>query len=126
MVVLIAADPTCISASGFPKSAVDRDSILRVAHDTAAYFTTADSKPTGPARVRTFNNANRIMIDVSRSFTLAPPAQPPVSVFSSMLIMEAGDYWVVWIFAAGDKTGLEELRSTKVFFDDLVAPHRED
>jgi hypothetical protein len=123
MVSLIAADPKCVSPSRFPKSIEDHDSVQRIARDTAAYFRTADSIPLAPARVRAFNNANRVMIDVSRSYGLPVPGEPaPLTVFSSMLIMETGDYWVIWIFAAGDKAELEELRTTKVFVDDFAAP----
>jgi hypothetical protein len=125
MVVLIAADPKCISASGFPKSVEDRDSVQRIARDIVAYFKTTNSRPTSASRVRAFNNANRTMIDVSQSFTLASQAPTPVSIFSSMLIMETGDYWVIWIFAAGDKSELEGLKTTKIFFDNFVAPSRE-
>jgi hypothetical protein len=32
--------------------------------------------------------------------------------------MKSADYWVLWIFAAADKSDMEELRNTKMFFDD--------
>ena len=63
------------------------------------------------------------MIDISQSFALSVPGQSePTIILSSILVMQAGDYWVMWMFAAGDHTELEELRNTKIFFDDPVAP----
>ena len=123
MLFLMAADPRCISKSDFPKSIGDHDSVQRIARDTLAYFRTADSKPIGPAIVRTFDNVNHIMIDVSQAFALnLPGGTAPIDVFSSILITQSEHYWVIWIFAAGNKSELDELKTTKVFFDDVVSP----
>lgn len=66
MVVLVAADPKCVSRSGFPKSATDGESIQQVARDVLAYFKPEDAKLLGPSRVRAFSNAQHIMIEVFR------------------------------------------------------------
>jgi hypothetical protein len=62
------------------------------------------------------------MIEVSQSFTESEPGQSePATILSSTLLMQAGDFWVMWMFAAGDKKELEELRNTKIFFDAPLA-----
>jgi len=63
------------------------------------------------------------MVEISESFTVSLSGQTdPTNILSSMLMMQAGDYWVIWMFAAKDKTELAELRNTKIFFGDPVAP----
>lgn len=123
MVLLLAVDPKCAPGSRFPKGVDDREAIQQIARQIVQYFKTATMSSTEPARVRAFNNAGRIMVELSQSFTVSPPGQAdPTSILSSMLMMEAGDYWVIWMFAAKDKAELAELRNTKIFFDDPVAP----
>ena len=126
MVVFVAADPKCVSRFGFPKSVNDGESIQQVARDILLYFKPEDTKLVGPLRVRAFSNAQHVMIDISQSFGLSvPAANAPLNVRSSMLIMQSGEYWVIWEFAASDNAELEELRNTKVFFDDGPAPRSE-
>jgi hypothetical protein len=123
MIVLIAADPRCISMSPFPRSVDDGDAVQRVARDTIAYFRNKDLTLVNPARVRAFRTASGVMMDISQNFTLSVPGQAvPLNVLSSTLMMKSGDYWVIWLFAAGDKEGLDELRTTKIFPNDAVAP----
>ena len=120
MIVLLAADRRCISTSGFPKSADDRETVQEIARDAVAYFKHQGSSPAGPARVRAFENAHNVMIDISQNFDLSIPGQTAtLSVFSSMLIMQSGEYWVIWMFGAGDQTELDELRKTKIFLNDV-------
>jgi len=123
MVLLIAVDPKCAPGSRFPKGVDDREAIQQIARQTVQYFMTATMSSTEPARVRAFNNAGRIMVEISESFTVSLSGQTdPTNILSSMLMMQAGDYWVIWMFAAKDKTELAELRNTKIFFGDPVAP----
>lgn len=126
VVVLLAADPKCVSRFGFPKSATDGESIQQVARDVLAYFKPEDAKLLGPSRVRAFSNAQHIMIDISQSFSLSVPAAiAPPNIRTSMLVMQSGEYWVIWEFAASDNAELEELRNTKVFLDDGPTPKSE-
>jgi hypothetical protein len=119
MLLLIAADPRCISMSAFPNSIDDRDKVQQIALDSIAYFKTPELTPAAPARFRALNMGSQLMIDVSQSFRLTPPAQnAPTNILFSALIMKSADYWVLWIFAAADKSDMEELRNTRIFFDD--------
>ncbi len=122
MVILIAADRRCISTSRFPESVEDRNIVQQIAHDIMEYFRREDSIAISPATIRAFENTHRVMIDISQNFSLSVPGQStPLTVLSSMLVMESGDYWVIWMFAAGNKNDLNELRATKIFLNDHVA-----
>jgi hypothetical protein len=123
IVLLVVADPECAPGSIFPKTVDDRKAVQEIGRQFMEYFRTAAMSSTGPARVRAFNNAGRIMVDISQSFTVSAPAQPmPTTILSSTVLMQAGEYWLMWMFAAGDKGELEELRNTKIFFDDPALP----
>ncbi len=124
VIILVAADPKCISAAGFPKSVEERDSVQTIAHDTLTYFRTSDSLPTGPMRSRAFTIADHIMIEISQSFTPSTSGQtsPASVVLSSFLMMESEGYWVIWIFAGHNEAEMKEMKSTKIFFDNDVAP----
>lgn len=122
-IILLAADPRCISESPFPKTVDDRDSLPQIASRTVAHFSTADFSPTNAAKVRSFKNGDHVMIEVLQSFALRGPRQGEQQpVLSSILMMEAGNYWVIWLFAADKQVELQKLRSTKIFFDDVGAP----
>ena len=121
-VLLMVVDAKCAPESSFPKTVDDREAIQRIAKQIVQYFRIGTKPSTEPARVRAFNNAGRIMIEVSQSFTESEPGQSePATILSSTLLMQAGDFWVMWMFAAGDKKELEELRNTKIFFDAPLA-----
>jgi hypothetical protein len=121
--LLIVADPKCAPGSSFPKAVDDREALQQIARQIVQSFRIAPKSTPGPARVRAFNNAGRIMVEVSQSFTVDAPGQSdPATILSSTSLVQAGDYWVIWMFAAGDKGELEELRNSKIFFDDPVGP----
>jgi hypothetical protein len=121
-VLLMAVDPKCAPDSSFPKTVDDRKAMQRIAKQIVQYFKIGTKSSTAPARVRAFNNAGRLMVEISQSFTLSDPGpSDPATILSSTLLMQAGDYWVMWMFAAHDKNELEELRNTKIFFDAPVA-----
>jgi hypothetical protein len=117
-VLLMAVDPKCAPDSVFPKTVDDREAMQRIAKQIVQYFKIGAKSSTEPARVRAFNNAGRIMVEISQSFTVSDPAESETAtILSSTLLMQAGDYWVMWMFAAHDKKELEELLNTKIFFD---------
>ena len=37
-------------------------------------------------------------------------------------MMESEGYWVIWIFAGHNEAEMKEMKSTKIFFDNDVAP----
>jgi len=119
MIVLIAADPKCISHSDFPKSADDHESVQQVARDTLAFFRPREAQA-GSTRVRVFKNGSHVVIDISQPYSFSVPGDSaPLTVLSSTLIIESGKYWVVWEFAAGNSVELDQMRATKVFLDDV-------
>jgi len=118
IVVLLAADPDCTPETTFPKSIDDREAIQQIAKQVVRYFKTSTASPSDAARVRAFRNADRIMIEVSQAFTTKGREQSDeIMVFSSILVMQINDYWVIWMFASGDQKELEDLRKTRIFFD---------
>ncbi len=117
-VLLAVADPGCVPSASFPKTVDDREAIQQLAKEIVHSFRTATMASIEPARVRAFNNAGRIVIEISQSFTVNAPGQvTPLAILSSISLMQAGDYWVIWMFASSDKAQLDELRNTKIFFD---------
>jgi len=118
IVLLAAADPKCAPSARFPKTVDDHEAIQQLAKETVHYFRTASMASSAPARVRAFDNAGRIVIEVSQSFAPNASGQgTPATILSSLLFMQAGNYWVIWAFASSDKAQLEELRNTRIFFD---------
>jgi len=117
------ADPKCAAGSRFPKTVDDHEAVQQVAKQIVEYFRIVPTATAGgPARVRAFNNAGRVMIEISQSFTMDAPASPQPDILSSISLIQDGDYWVLWMFAAGSKGELDELRRSKIFFDDPGAP----
>lgn len=117
-ILLAVVDPNCAPGSRFPRTVDDREAIQQIARLVVQYFRTSVMSPAAPARVRAFNSAGRTTIEISQAFAVPAPGQPdPVAVFYSTLVTEIDDCWVIWIFSAGDKKELEELRNTKIFFD---------
>jgi hypothetical protein len=122
MALVVVADPKCTAGSSFPKTVDDHQAIQQIAQQIVEYFRIIPTATPGPARVRAFRYAGRIMIDISQSFTWDAPEPSAPSILSSTTLMQAGDYWVLWMFAAADQGELDELRSSKIYFDDPVAP----
>lgn len=118
IVLLAAADPKCVPSARFPKTVDDREAIQQLAKGIVHYFRTASMASGAPARVRAFDNAGRIVIEISQTFAVNASGQgTPATILSSFLLMQAGHYWVMWMFASSDQTQLENLRNTKIFFD---------
>jgi hypothetical protein len=125
MVLLLAADPRCFSGPELP-AADDHDANQQLARQVVLYFKTDTMTPSGEAAIRAFSDAGRRMIEISQSFNLSVPGQTaPLTVLTSIWIMQAGDVWVIWLFASGNNTDLQELRDTKIFFDDRLVPTTE-
>jgi len=119
--LVIAVDPGCLPGVNFPASVEDRQAIQRIAGAITIYFKTPSMNATGPAKVRAFNNAGRVMLEISQPFSLlenAPRNAATDNLRTSLLLMQAGDYWVIWMFASDSDATLEKLRATKIFFND--------
>jgi hypothetical protein len=117
---LIAADPKCAPGVTFPSTAKDHEAIQRIANQLGIYFQTSTITSRSPARIRAFDNGGRLMLEISQSFWISihePGGTTSQNIRSSILLMQAGEYWVMWMFAGSDDVQLNELRATKIFFD---------
>ncbi len=120
--LLIAVDPVCAPHVAFPDSVNDHQAIQRIAGVVSDYFRTPAMNPMGPARVRAFNNAGRVMLEISQPLTLSIKTSADASTYdlhTSLLVMKAEDYWIIWMFATDNDKQLDELRSTRIFFNDI-------
>jgi hypothetical protein len=60
------------------------------------------------------------MLEISQSFWISthePGSTTTQNIRTSILLMQAGEYWVMWMFAGSDDVQLGELKATKIFFD---------
>jgi|HubBroStandDraft_6_1064221.scaffolds.fasta_scaffold391880_2 hypothetical protein len=124
LALLIAADPNCLAGASFPRTVKDQAAIQQIANHLGTYFKTSTTTSQGPIQIRAFENAGRIMLEVSERFSInrhEPGTTTVQHIRSSVLIMKAEKYWVMWMFASGDDGQLEKLRGTKMFFD--AEPH---
>ena len=117
---LIVADPRCAPGVAFPSTVKDQAAIQSIANHLGIYFQTSGITSRSPARIRAFDNAGRVMLEISQSLwisTREPGSATSQSIRSSVLAMQAGDYWVLWMFAASDEARMNQLRASKIFFD---------
>ncbi len=118
---LIAADPKCAPGVTFPKTVKDNEAIQRIASALGVYFKTADVTSRSSTRIRAFNNDGRVMLEISQSFSITTREPGRTTFFhnirSSVLLMQASEYWVMLMFASDDDVQLEKLRATKIFLD---------
>jgi hypothetical protein len=60
------------------------------------------------------------MIEISQALDISihePARTTTQNIHTSLLLMQAGHYLVVWRFASDTDYNLEKLRATKIFFD---------
>ena len=119
--LLFAADPGCAPGVNFPGSVEDLEAIRRIARAiNFGNFKTHSMNATGPANVRTFKTAGRVMLEISQPFLVTPRNSATRDLRTSVLLMQAGNYWVIWVFVSDNDTTLQELRATKIFFNDTT------
>jgi len=123
MALIIAIDPTCFPEISFPKSTKEREAIQRAAGQILSHLQTPGEVVRAPARVRAFDNAGRVMLDISRPLSITTREVTLGSratirnVDRSVLILPTGNYWVAWIFVTGDDVDMDYLKATKIFLD---------
>jgi hypothetical protein len=126
VVLLMAADPNCAPGVTFPASTKDRDAIQRIANHVLSYFKPSIGASAGSVRVRAFDNAGRVMLEISQSlsFSTNEPGNATFysNIHSSLLLMQAEQYWVMWMFVTDDDAELSQLRATKIFFNRISTP----
>jgi hypothetical protein len=115
---LIAADPTCAPGVVFPRTVKDNEAIRRIAGQWGTYFKLSGIVSRTPARIRAFDLAGRVMVQISQSFitsTHEPGSTTVQKISSSILVMRAHDYWVMWMFASADDAQLGRVESNQDF-----------
>jgi hypothetical protein len=120
LALLIVADPNCLGGGSFPSTVKDQAAIQQIASHLGIYFKTSTITSLGTPRVHAFENAGRVMLEVSERFSIyrhEPGTTTFQSIRSSVMIMKAEKYWVMWMFASADDVRLEKLRATKIFFE---------
>jgi hypothetical protein len=125
LVILMAVDPVCAPGIAFPKTVNDHEAIQRVASYSTRYFQQESFQLTGAPHVRALNAAGRVVLEVSQSLSVTvPESKEPVIAPSSVILMQANDYWIIWVFASNSQAELDELRKTKIFFDVPSVTHK--
>lgn len=117
---LIAADPKCVPGVVFPSTVKDQEAIQRITSQLGIYFKTSTITSRSPTRIRAFDNGGRVMLEASQSFSIVthqPGRDTLQNIRSAILLMQAGEYWVMWMFASDDDVQLAKLRASKIFFD---------
>lgn len=118
--ILIAADPKCLN-SPFPATAKDQAAIQQVAGSIGIYFKSPGARGIGSPRIRAFEDAGRLILEVSQQYGLSNlPSEGSSSyktIYTSIMIMKARKYWLMWMYASSDPGKLDILRKSKVYFD---------
>jgi hypothetical protein len=117
---VVAADPKCAPGVSFPTTVKDHEAIQRIASQLGIYFKSLPVLSKSPAHIRAFENAGRVMLEISQSYTFylhEPGNSRAPSIDSSVLAMQAHDYWVMWMFIGEGDTELDQMRASKIFFD---------
>jgi hypothetical protein len=125
MASLTAVDSECIPGTTFPVSVNDRGQIQSVADQVIIHLKPPTLLNRTPAQIRAFNNGGRVMLEISRSLTLdtrSPQRRNLQNIKSSMLVMEAKQYWIIWTFASADDRNLDKMRASKIYFDTVESP----
>jgi hypothetical protein len=124
LALLIAADPKCLAGASYPSSVNDQAAIQHVAGNLGTYFKTYSTTSVTPRRVRAFESAGRVMLEVSEGFKVSRHELGTTkiqNIRSSVLIMKAEKHWVMWMFASAIDDEFEKLRASRIFFD--AVPH---
>jgi len=119
-VFLMAVDPNCVPGVTFPTSVKDHEAIQRIAKLVVSHLKMSAVTDRGPVQLRAFDNAGRVMLAISEAFDIfisEPAGSTTQNIHTSTLLMQAGQYWILWRFAADTDYNLKKLEATKIFFD---------
>jgi hypothetical protein len=119
-VLLIVADPQCITGSTSPSSVKDQDAIQRIASHLGLYFETLNRGAMERPRILAFENSGRVILEISARYRLTtfnPGTVTYIDVTTSTVVIPVGKYWLVSMFAGGDDAQLAWLRTTRMLFD---------
>jgi len=117
LIVVMAADSTCLGSARFPASIDDHDAIRQVGQQFVRSMAGTPFVAKGKNSVNAFTFQGHLMIELSTSFSVNSPGHgAPLDIFTSMELTQAKDYWVMWGFMSGSKDGLQELQNTQIAF----------
>jgi hypothetical protein len=125
MASLFVVDPSCMPSAAFPSSVGDREAVERVVKGIEARL---DTPPVGngtPPRVRPVEYAGRVVIQISQSISVSvhdADTTTDESLQMSVSVMQAREYWVIWLFVTANDSEMNKLKATRIFFDGSPPP----
>jgi len=120
MAVVIAVDPACLPKVNFPYAANDREGVQQVVVQVLDHLKTPALVGKTTSQVHPFEDAGRLIVEFSQSFSIPmreSGSRGVRNILSSVAVLRAGQYWMIWIFAAANEADLGTLKSTKISFD---------
>jgi len=117
LIAVIAADSRCLGGRRFPTSVDDTDAIKQVGQEFVRSMAGTPFVAKGHNSVDAFTVQGHLMVELSARFSVnAPSHDAPVTVFTSLELMQANDYWVMWGFMSGSDAELQQLKKTQIKF----------
>ncbi len=129
MASVVAFDPSCNSEVEFPRAVDDREAVKRVVRFIEARLVAPASASSTSPRAHPVDYAGRVLLEISQSvFMSAHEAGGTTSqnLQVSISAVQAGDYWVLWLFATPNDSDMSKLKATKISFDVLPAAARQE
>ncbi len=119
-VFLMAVDPKCVPGVSFPTAINDHEATLRIVKQIVSRLKTSTVISKTPIRLGAFDKAGRVMLESSQVLNISLNERGGTtaqSIYSSLLLMQGGRYWVMWWFTSDTDYNLQKLLATKIFFD---------
>jgi hypothetical protein len=119
-VFLMAVDPKCAPGVSFPATVKDHEGIQRSLKQILSHLKVSTVTSKKPIRIRAVDNAGRVILEISQLLNISISERGGTTtqnIYTSLLLMQAGQYWVLWWVASDTDYNLERLRTTKIFFD---------
>lgn len=125
MVALFVVDPDCIPGVTFPNSVGDREAVELVVKRIEARLDTPPLNKETQPRVRPVEYAGRVLLQISQSMSVSvhdANTTTNQNLQMSISVMQAREYWVIWLFVTPNDSEMGKLKATRIFFDDSPAP----
>lgn len=120
MASLFVVDSSCVPGVTFPSAVNDREAIARVVHGIEARLYTPTLNNETPPRVRPVEYAGRVLLQIFQRMSVSvhdANTTTNENLEISISAMQAKEYWVIWLFVAANDSEMNELKATKIFFD---------
>lgn len=121
MVSLFVVDSGCIPSATFPNSVGDREAVARIVHGIEARLGTPTLNNETLPRVRPLEYAGRVLLQISQWVSVSvhdTNTTTNENLQLSISVMQAQEYWVIWLFVTANDSEMSKLKATKLFFDD--------